>query len=113
MPPQEESPPDQTLTTMTSTSLSASYVRVCLLITAIADISASPITVDSDLHFDEGAQHSFITQKVADKMQLQPAEYKNTSVLSFGAPISAPRRIAIIHIHTYPDNLLRSLLALI
>ena len=44
--------PDQTLTIMTSTSLSAFYMNVCLLITAIEDISAGQITVEGHL-FDE------------------------------------------------------------
>lgn len=94
VPPQQD-PPNETLTTMTSTSLSTSYTSVCLLKTAIADISAGYTTVEGHILFDKGAQHSFITQELADKLQLQPIRYENICVSSFGAQVSAPRRLAV------------------
>ena len=102
VPPLERTPPDQTLTTLTSTPLPVPYTSVCLLKTAIADISADSTTIEGHILFDEGAQRSFITQELADQLQLKPAGYENISVASFGAQVSTTRRLAIasIHIHT-------------
>ena len=93
-PSQEDIPPDQTLTTLTPTPLPASYTSVYLLKTAIADISAGTITIEGHILFDEGAQRSFITQEFADKLQLKPTGHENVSVASFGAQVSAPRKLA-------------------
>ena len=87
VPPQENIP-DQTLTTLTSTPLPVFYTSVCLLKTAIADISAGSITVEGHILFDEGAQRSFITQELADKLQLKLTGHENVSVASFGAQVS-------------------------
>lgn len=70
VPLQENTPPDQTLTTLTSTPLLVFHTSVCLLKTTIAGISASSTTVEGHIFFDEGAQCSFITQELADKLQL-------------------------------------------
>ena len=96
-PPQQD-PPKQTLTTMTSTSLSTSYTSVCLLKTAITDISAGPTTVEGHILFDEGAQRSFITQELADKLQLQPTGHENITVSSFGEHISTPKKLTVASI---------------
>ena len=42
-----------------------------LLKTAISEVSASHFSADANILFDEGAQRSFITQKLADNMQIQ------------------------------------------
>ena len=80
---QEDIPPDQTLTTLIPTPLPVSYTSVCLLKTAIADISAGTITIEGHILFNEGAQHSFIIQELADKLQLKPTGHENVSVASF------------------------------
>ena len=105
-PSQDDILPDQTLTTLTPTPLPASYTSVCLLKTAIADISAGTITIEGHILFDEGAQRSFITQEFADKLQLKPTGHENVSVASFGAQVSVPRKLAVttIHIHTLNEG---------
>ena len=106
VPPLERTPPDQTLTTLTSTPLPVPYTSVCLLKTAIADISADSTTIEGHILFDEGAQRSFITQELADQLQLNPTGFENISVASFGAQVSTTRRLAIasIHIHTLNEG---------
>lgn len=91
---------------MTSTSLSASYTSVCLLKTAITGISAGSTAVEGHILFDERAQHLFITQEFADKLQLQLIRHKNICVSSFGAQASAPRRIAVASmlVHTLKEG---------
>ena len=106
VPPLERTPPDQTLTTLTSTPLPVPYTSVCLLKTAIADISADSTTIEGHILFDEGAQRSFITQELADQLQLKPTGFENISVASVGAQVSTTRRLAIasIHIHTLNEG---------
>ena len=89
-------------TTMTPAPLSAFYTSVCLLKTAIADVSANSTTVEGHILFDEGAQCSFITQQLADTLQLQPIQHELITVSSFGEQISMPTRFAVttISIHT-------------
>jgi len=91
-----------TFTIVTSPSLSALHTSICLLKTAIADISVSPTTAEGHILFDESAQRSFITQDLADTLQLQPNQHELISVSSFGAQISTPKRftVATIRIHT-------------
>lgn len=106
------SQPTQTANTATTTeqsptaantmSLSATHTSVCLLKTAIANVSSGPITVEGHILFDEGAQRSFITQDLADELHLQPSGHENISVSSFGAQVSAVKSLAVapILVHT-------------
>lgn len=96
---------DQTTSTVTTTatmSLSAAPTSVCLLKTAIANISAGQTTAEGHILFDEGAQRSFIAQELANQLQLQPYNYEHISVSSFGKQISTSKRLAVasISIHT-------------
>ena len=84
-----------TRTTAATTSLSAISTSVCLLKTAIANVSAGQTTVEGHILFDEGAQRSFITQELADQLQLQPNNYEHISVSSFGEQVSASKRLAV------------------
>jgi len=91
--------------TVTNAPLSALHTSVCLLKTAIADISSGPpghLTVEGNILFDEGAQRSFITQSLADQLKLQPTSHENISVSSFGAQVSTVKRLAVtsIFVHT-------------
>ena len=92
----------QSPTTVTTTSLSTSHTSVCLLKTAIADVSSGTTTVEGHILFDEGAQCSFITQDLADELQLQPTSHENISISSFGAQVSTVKRLAVapIFVHT-------------
>jgi len=84
--------------TVNNAPLSALYTSVCLLKTAIADISSGPsghLTVEGNILFDKGAQRSFITQSLADQLKLQPTSHENISVSSFGAQVSTVKRLAV------------------
>jgi len=74
----------------------------CLLKTAIADVSANSTTVDGHILFDEGTQRSFITQELADTLQIQPVRYELITMSSFGEQVSTPTRLAVTttSIHT-------------
>ena len=81
-----------------TSSLSAISTSVCLLKTAIANVSARQTTVEGHILFDKGAQRSFITQELANQLQLQPANYEHISVSSFGEQVSASKRLAVASI---------------
>jgi len=89
-------------TTSTSPPLSALHNSICLLKTAIADISAGVTTVEGHILFDEGAQRSFIAQELANSLQLQPPRHELILVSTFGAQVSMPKKFAVatICIHT-------------
>ena len=76
-------------------SLNTFSKSVCLLKTAIANVSAGDTTVEGHILFDEGAQCSFITQKLANQLQLQPTHHENISVSSFREQVSTPRRLPV------------------
>ena len=59
-------------TTMASAPLSTFHTSVCLLKTAIAEVSSYTTIAEGHILFDEGAQRSFITQQLADELHLQP-----------------------------------------
>ena len=94
--------PTSSFTTVTAPPPSALYTSVCLLKTAIADISAESTTVEGHILLDEGAQRSFITQELVDTLQLQPTRHELITVSSFGAQVSTPKKFAVatICIHT-------------
>jgi len=62
----------QPTTTVTTASLSALHTSECLLKTAIANVSSGSTTTEGHILFNEDAQRSFITQSLADELQLQP-----------------------------------------
>ena len=87
-----------THTTAATTSLSAISTSLCLLKTAIANVSAGQTIVEGHILFHEGAQRSFITQELAEQLQLQSINYKHISVSSFCEQVSASKRLAVASI---------------
>ena len=63
---------EQSPAAVNTASLNGIHTSVCLLKTAIANVSSERIAVEGHILFDEGAQCSFITQDLADELQLQP-----------------------------------------
>ncbi|XP_052260181.1 uncharacterized protein LOC127864522 [Dreissena polymorpha] len=55
-----------------------------VLKTAIATVSSSNTTTDAAILFDEGAQRSFITRKLADDLQLESDGIETLSLTGFG-----------------------------
>ena len=95
---------EQSPTAANAASLNATHTSVCLLKTAIANVSSGRITVEGHILFDEGAQRSFITQDLADELQLQPTGHENISVSSFGAQVSAVESLAVAPIFVHALN---------
>lgn len=93
---------EQPPTAVTTASLSTFHTSVCLLKTAIANVPSGTTTIEGHILFDEGAQRSFITQDLADELQLQPTGHENISISSFGAQVSTIKSLAVapIFVHT-------------
>ena len=91
---------EASLTTMTP--LSAHYTSVCLLKTAIAVVSSDTVRAEGNILFDEGSQRSFVTQQLANHLQLQPTHHETVSVSSFGAQVTSPNSldVATLFVHT-------------
>jgi len=68
---------------MASAPPTAHYTSVCLFKTAIAEVSSYTTIAEGHILFDKGAQHSFITQELADELHLQPTSHETISVSSF------------------------------
>ena len=92
-----------TLTTVTGPQPSFVPNRsACLLKTAIAKVSAGPYSTEGNVRLDEGAQCSFISQELADRLCLKATHTELISLSFFGDPASAARflQVATISIHT-------------
>ena len=92
------------LTTLASNPLTALYTSVCLLKTAIAEVSSYTTTAEGHILFDEGAQRSFITQQLADELHLLPTSHETISVSSFGAQVSPSRTLAVATMFVHALN---------
>ena len=55
-----------------------------LLKTAVADVRAGPHCCSANILLDEGAQQSFISQKLADQLQTSTSESVTMSISAFG-----------------------------
>ena len=64
-----------------------------LLKTAILDVSASYLSADANILFDEGAQRSFITQKLADDIQIQHKGTEEINLATFRGSSQTLRRV--------------------
>ena len=93
-----------TATSSLTLPLSNLYTSICLLKTAIADISAGPTTVEGHILFDERAQRSFITQQLANILQLVTIRHELITVSSFGEQVSRPTKFAVTSISIHMLN---------
>ena len=80
--------------------------NACLLKTAIATVSAGPISAEGNIFFNEGDQRSFISQDLADKLCLKATHTERISLSSFGNTVSATRslQVASISVHTQDQS---------
>ena len=69
--------------TMASAPPTALYTSVCLLKTAIAEVSSYTTIAEGHILFDEGAQRFFITQELADELHLRPTSQETISEHKF------------------------------
>ena len=105
VPPPQAPPAASTsaLTTVSRPQTPLEYIRSpCLLKTAITTVSAGPYSTEGNILLDEGAQRSFISQDLADRLCLKTTNRERVSLSSFGNRVSSARllQVATISIHT-------------
>ena len=61
--------------------------------TAILEVSASHLPAHANVLFDEGKQRSFITQKLADDLQIQHKGTEQINLATFGGSSQTLRRV--------------------
>ena len=76
---------------MADTQASVLCSSVCLLKTAIAKVVSDVGSTTANILFDEGAQRSFISKKLANSLKLLPCRNESISLASFGADASMPQ----------------------
>lgn len=75
-----------------------------LLKTAIAPVCSDTYTVDANILFDEGAQSSFITEKLANELQLKRTGSDIVHLSSFGESSQSVRHMDTTTVHLKADN---------
>ncbi|XP_065904066.1 uncharacterized protein [Dysidea avara] len=106
-PPAPPTSTTGTFTTVTRPQPSFELAHsACLLKTAIATVSAGPFSTEGNILLDEGAQCSFISQDLADRLCLKATHTEQVSLSSFGNPVSAARllQVSTILIHTQEQS---------
>ena len=69
----------------------------CLLRTAVAIVTAGNKQTRANILFDDGAQRSFVSQKLADLLNLNPPTRENT-ISSFGANTPLQQSLNVVSI---------------
>ena len=95
-------------TTLADTQTSVLCSSVCLLKTAMAKVVLDVGSAIANILFDEGAQCSFISKKLANALKLTPRRNKNISLALFGVDPSTPQHLDVTAIknvsHTGDDT---------
>ena len=85
-------------TTTQSLVSNKDYGPTCLLKTAIAFVRTNNRRVTANILFDEGAQRSFVTQALADKLDSEPHCRENLSISSFGGDTTSKYQVDTIRL---------------
>lgn len=98
--------------TSTSHSLVSFTSTSCLLKTTVAEVRAGTHCCRANKLFDEGAQISFISQKLVDNPNVQSCEQQNICLSSFGGTATLTELQATrVHLRTRTgDEILISVL---
>ena len=92
---------DATLQVFHSTTQPRSRV---LLKTAVAKVTSGIYTVDANILFDEGAQRSFVTIDLANKLQLQTSGTEEVQLAAFGSSSKKVSHIDTATIYLLTDS---------
>ena len=92
---------DATLQVFHSTTQPRFWV---LLKTAVAKVTSGIYTVDANIWFDEGAQRSFVTRDLANKLQLQTSGTAEVQLAAFGSSSKKVSHIDTATIYLLTDS---------
>lgn len=70
-----------------------------LLKTAVACIESDTTSITANILFDEGSQRSFITQSVANELNLQSEAQENITLSTFGGSTTPDKRVDTTTVH--------------
>ena len=75
---------------------------VCLLKTAVTRVNAGGLHAEANILFDEDAQRSFISDKLANELKISPQLTENVKISAFGDETSSTRQLgaAAINVET-------------
>lgn len=88
-------PVHASLPPITQANTTAASAYISLLKTAVAIIRHDRTHCDANILFDEGAQRSFITQSLADQLDIQSTQIEPISLPAFGAHTSSYRQLPV------------------
>ncbi|XP_028407556.1 uncharacterized protein LOC114530174 [Dendronephthya gigantea] len=80
------------------------YGKQTLLKTAINSVESSSSSATAHILFDEGAQRSFITQELADKLDLAPEHSETLNLSVFGGSTTSVKQVDVATIYLRSDN---------
>jgi len=86
---------------------SASHTNsMCLLKTAVAQVSVNGIQVEANILFDEGAQRSFMSTQLAKKLMISPQRMEHINISTFGGEPTRTKQldIATVNVETLTDE---------
>ena len=85
------------VTTVSSTSqqpiIHSNNRNLCLQKTAVANVSTSNRQTEVNILFDKGSQRSFISQSLANSLQLQPFKKEKIQLSAFASRTSSPQQL--------------------
>ena len=92
-PPTTTNADTVTLTTFTSCH------ATCLRKTAVVTVVGTDSQTYANILFDEGSQRSFLTEKLASELALQPHKFESISLSAFGTDRPLHKRMDAVMIH--------------
>ncbi|XP_065917547.1 uncharacterized protein [Dysidea avara] len=98
-------------TTPSSTAMNAAIIppepatrtnSMCLLKTAVAQVSVNGIRVEAHILFDEGAQRSFMSNQLAKKLMISPQQTEHINISTFGGEPTLTKQLdnATVNVET-------------
>ncbi len=87
-----------------SLSVNNLYGKQTLLKTAINTVKTENKAATAHILFDEGAQRSFITQSLADELELTPIRSETLNLSVFGGSSTSIKQVDVATIHLSTEN---------
>lgn len=105
--PPWDTPTASAPTTLTATTLQSIHLirePICLLKTAVATVTNKVTQVNAKILFNEGSQHSFATQVLIDKLQLQPHQTETIQLSAFGPTNPQVKKLDIANLQVIANT---------
>ena len=102
--PPVSTPPASNVTTPVTTTLASNPQSsvlfnqgdsICLLKTAVTEVVSDKVRAVANILFDEGAQRSFISQQLANTLNLTPLRQESITLAPFGSDSMTPQDLSV------------------